>query len=83
MSQFSDSNNVTVWMWVHGSLRGSDTYCSTPLNVRSVEGKQLGIILLLFGISGRTSLICFEDVLLVLVTSEVEDEEGFSRDVSP
>ena len=80
--QFSDSNMVTVWMWLAGSLRDSDTYCSTPFIVRSVEGKQWGIIFLLFSIFGRTPLICFEDVDWVLVTSEVEGEEGCSRELS-
>ena len=64
------------------SLRGVDTYFSTPFNVMIFGGKLLGMMFLLLSFSGCTSLICCEDVLLVLVTSEVEGEEVFSRELS-
>ena len=79
MDQSSDSLNVIVWMWVDWSLRGVDTYFSTPFNVMIFGGQLLGMMFLLVG---RNFLICPGNALLVPVTSWFEGEEVFSRELS-
>ena len=68
-------------MFTGGSLR-TDTKHSTPLIFWIVWVWQLGIEFLLLRIGGRTPLICWVDVVEVLVISGVVGEVVCSREVS-